>query len=65
MEVEENSSTRINIRKSMDDVQTGNGTFLNENSPKDDKKALVSIDVDDTDENKEHKPTKVGEKKGY
>ena len=64
MEVEENSSTRINIRKSMDamdDIQTG---ILNDNSPKADKK-LASIDIDDTDENKEDVPKKLVEKKGF
>ena len=48
MEVEENSSTRINIRKSIDDVQTnGKGTFLNDNSPKGIKRDMASIDFDE------------------
>ena len=45
----------------MDDIQTG---ILNDNSPKADKK-LASIDIDDTDENKEDVPKKLVEKKGF
>jgi hypothetical protein len=65
MEVDEHSSTRVNIRKSMDESQTkGNGSpLIHEDSTSNAKKVMESIDIDNESENKDAVPSMESTKK--